>query len=59
MKSLTSTIQKIPYCCGFCYTQLTDVMQETNGLLTAERENKADIAELNSIFSAKLNPVKP
>lgn len=59
MKSLTSAIQKIPYCCGFCYTQLTDVMQETNGLLTAERENKADIAELNSIFSAKLNPVKP
>lgn len=59
MKSLTSTIQKIPYCRGFCYTQLTDVMQETNGLLTAERENKAGIAELNSIFSAKANPIKP
>jgi hypothetical protein len=27
---------------GFCYTQLTDVEQEQNGLLTADREPKAD-----------------
>ena len=27
---------------GFCYTQLTDVEQERNGLLTAEREPKLD-----------------
>jgi hypothetical protein len=27
---------------GFCYTQLTDVQQEQNGLLTAEREPKVD-----------------
>ncbi len=26
--------------CGFCYTQLTDVEQETNGLYTYEREKK-------------------
>ena len=27
---------------GFCYTQLTDVQQEINGLLTDQREPKAD-----------------
>lgn len=27
---------------GFCYTQLTDTLQESNGLLTAEREPKID-----------------
>ncbi len=31
---------------GFCYTQLTDVEQETNGLLTFEREPKIDAARL-------------
>jgi hypothetical protein len=34
---------------GFCYTQLTDTEQETNGLLTAAREPKVDVAELNRI----------
>ena len=29
---------------GFCYTQLTDVEQERNGLLTADREPKLDPA---------------
>ena len=28
---------------GFCYTQLTDTMQETNGLLTADREPKVPV----------------
>jgi hypothetical protein len=27
---------------GFCYTQLTDVEQEQNGLLTFDREPKVD-----------------
>ncbi len=31
---------------GFCYTQLTDTFQERNGLLTMEREPKADMAAL-------------
>lgn len=34
---------------GFCYTQLTDVEQETNGLLTYEREPKCDPAEIREI----------
>ena len=28
---------------GFCYTQLTDTLQETNGLLTEGREPKIPI----------------
>lgn len=31
---------------GYCYTQLTDVEQETNGLLTNEREPKVPIEEI-------------
>lgn len=35
---------------GFCYTQLTDVMQEVNGLLTEEREPKVPTEKLCQIF---------
>jgi beta-galactosidase/beta-glucuronidase len=34
---------------GFCYTQLTDVEQEQNGLLTFEREPKVDPALIRPI----------
>ena len=34
---------------GFCYTQLTDVEQEKNGLLTYQREPKADLARIREI----------
>ncbi len=34
---------------GFCYTQLTDTEQETNGLLTAARQPKFDPARLRAI----------
>ncbi|AFZ68842.1 glycoside hydrolase family 2 protein [Deinococcus peraridilitoris] len=36
---------------GFCYTQLTDTEQETNGLLSAEREPKLPLASLRAINS--------
>ncbi|UBV44377.1 glycoside hydrolase family 2 (plasmid) [Deinococcus taeanensis] len=34
---------------GFCYTQLTDTEQETNGLLTADRVPKLDPARVRAI----------
>jgi beta-galactosidase/beta-glucuronidase len=34
---------------GFCYTQLTDVEQEVNGLLTYDRKPKADLARIREI----------
>lgn len=34
---------------GYCYTQLTDVEQEINGLLTYDRKPKCDLKEINKI----------
>jgi hypothetical protein len=34
---------------GFCYTQLTDVEQEVNGLLTYERRPKVDLSRIREI----------
>lgn len=39
---LLSAIQESPVIAGFCYTQLTDTVQETNGLLTERRLPKLD-----------------
>jgi hypothetical protein len=36
---------------GFCYTQLTDTEQETNGLLTVARQPKLDLERLRAINS--------
>lgn len=35
---------------GYCYTQLCDVQQEVNGLLTAERKPKANMQKLKDLF---------
>ncbi|CAI6332528.1 unnamed protein product [Periconia digitata] len=35
--------------CGFVYTQLTDIEQETNGLYTPDREEKLDSREVKKI----------
>ena len=35
---------------GYCYTQLTDVQQEINGLLRADHSPKFDVQKLKSIF---------
>ena len=43
---LVSAIKSLEYACGFCYTQLTDVQQEVNGLMKEDREVKVDIAAI-------------
>ena len=35
-----------PACSGYCFTQLTDVFQEQNGLVTFDRREKFDPAEI-------------
>lgn len=40
---------------GYCYTQLTDVEQETNGLLTYDRKPKADLNAIHQIFDFDVN----
>lgn len=37
---LTKLVNNIPYMSGYCYTQLTDVQQEVNGLMDIERNYK-------------------
>ena len=34
---------------GYCYTQLTDVFQEQNGIYTFERKEKFDLSRMRSI----------
>jgi beta-galactosidase/beta-glucuronidase len=46
---LIGAILDCPTIAGFCYTQLTDTEQETNGLLTAERAPKLDLAAVYAI----------
>jgi len=50
-KELIDAILDSPAIAGFCYTQLTDTGQETNGLLTANRESKLDIEQVHRITS--------
>ncbi len=44
---------------GFCYTQLTDTMQEKNGLLDAERNPKLPLEELHAITTGASRSVPP
>lgn len=37
---------------GYCYTQLTDVFQEKNGLFAFDRSAKFDLARIRAIQSA-------
>ncbi len=50
-----SAVQDIPYCRGYCYTQLTDVQQEINGLLTPDRQPKVDVERIRAI---NVNPLE-
>lgn len=48
-QGLTEVLLKNPKMFGFCYTQLTDVEQEQNGIYTYNREPKMDIAAFHRI----------
>ncbi len=43
----------LPQCCGFCYTQLTDIEQEQNGVLTYDRVPKIPLEMLKDAFGYK------
>lgn len=48
-RELVEAVLDCPNLAGFCYTQLTDTAQETNGLLTEMREPKINTAVLQAI----------
>jgi len=52
---ITSAIKQIPYITGYCYTQLSDVQQEINGLLTEDRQPKLDSNRIKEINEKKFS----
>ena len=49
---LTLVLTDHPNIAGYCYTQLTDVEQEVNGVYTYDRKLKFDTARLKRYFGA-------
>ncbi|MBO2516180.1 MAG: beta-galactosidase [Clostridiales bacterium] len=52
-RGLTDVLLDNPDHCGLCYTQLTDVEQEQNGLLTFDRKPKLPPETIREIMSRK------
>jgi len=48
-RNITQAIKDTDYICGYCYTQVTDVQQEVNGLLTEGREPKVALEIIKAI----------
>lgn len=48
-KSITDEVKRLNYVCGYCYTQLTDVQQEVNGLLKEDRIPKISLDKIKKI----------
>ncbi len=54
---MTTAIKSLPRVAGYCYTQVSDVQQEINGLMDMERNYKVDpeaIREINERWVGKL-----
>ena len=48
-EAITMAFKRMNIFCGYCYTQLTDVFQEVNGLLDMHRNPKVSIDEIRRI----------
>ena len=46
---ITTAIKEIPYVCGYCYTQVTDVQQVVNGLMERRWGVKVDADKIGEI----------
>jgi beta-galactosidase/beta-glucuronidase len=53
LEALLAAVREAPRVRGYCYTQLTDIEQEINGLFRADRTPKFDVARLRAIFGAE------
>ncbi|MCG8683362.1 MAG: glycoside hydrolase family 2, partial [Desulfobacterales bacterium] len=47
--SVHEAIQRIPYVVGYCYTQVSDVEQEINGIVRADRSAKVPLESLKRV----------
>lgn len=50
-EGLTEVLLNHPKMCGYCYTQLTDVFQEKNGIYAFDRREKFDAKRLKEVQS--------
>lgn len=50
LKELVDAVLSVPSIAGYCYTQLTDVEQEENGIYCFDRSEKVSSARLAAIF---------
>ncbi len=57
LSGLTDAVLNVDHVCGYCYTQLTDVEQEQNGIYNYDRTLKFDMKKIKAIFSK--NPTNP
>jgi len=53
LESLLAAVHASTALRGFCYTQLTDTLQETNGLVTAGREPKIPIEQIRRAITGR------
>jgi hypothetical protein len=53
-RDLMKGIGSLTFLAGFCYTQLTDIEQEINGLLTYDRQPKVPAEEIATIHREML-----
>lgn len=51
LEGQVDAVNSIPYMSGYCYTQLTDVEQEQNGVYNYDRTSKFDMDRIKAIFS--------
>lgn len=50
LAALTDVLLSLPHVSGYCYTQLTDIEQEQNGLYNFDRSDKFPVAKFNAVF---------
>lgn len=51
LEALTDVILGFDHICGYCYTQLTDVEQEQNGIYNYDRTPKFDMEKIREVFT--------
>jgi hypothetical protein len=59
--AITTAIKKIAGICGYCYTQVTDIQQEVNGIMDIDRNFKVDpdiLKEINERNVSALYRIK-
>lgn len=52
---IVTAVKELPYACGYCYTQITDVQQEINGLMDNDRNYKIKPEIIKEINDRKVN----